>query len=356
MEEPPEAHVFIGMKKIGILIGIVLLALAAYFLFSQYFASKLTGRTVLHIPAPRVETKPVQILFVGDMMLDRTVRTSIDAKGLEYLLTDVRPIFEDNDLVIGNLEGSVTSNPSVSAKDYSVLRFTFDPSVLEELKKFGFSGFSLANNHALDFGKEGFLETQANISRSDLFSFGSPLNDLNLSAEARIEDEKLCFVGYHSLFDEDTDPVTAEIARIRSKCTYITVFAHWGNEYEDNESAAQQQRAHEFIDSGADLIIGAHPHVVQPIEIYKNKAIFYSLGNFIFDQDFSLATRQGLAIRLELSSSTAAFRLIPVEMRKAELYLPEAEHYRRMLTVLTSKLPSEKAATIRTDMTLLLLR
>ena len=86
---------------------------------------------------------------------------------------------------------------------------------------------------------------------------------------------------------------------------------HWGQEYHLENSSSQQELAHKIIEAGADLIIGHHPHVVQSIEEYKGKLIFYSLGNFVFDQYFSEETRQGLAVWICLGRETAAFRLLP---------------------------------------------
>ena len=92
----------------------------------------------------------------------------------------------------------------------------------------------------------------------------------------------------------------------------MVVYAHWGREYELIQSESQQKIAHNFIDSGADLIIGSHPHVVQPIEIYKNKAIFYSLGNFVFDQYFSEDVKNELIVTASIIKDKTEFVLTPL--------------------------------------------
>ena len=91
----------------------------------------------------------------------------------------------------------------------------------------------------------------------------------------------------------------------------MIVFLHWGEEYQLISSSSQRKLAHSLIDAGADLIIGSHPHVVQEIEKYKGKLIFYSLGNFIFDQYFSRETQKGLAVSLELYPSRIIYKLYP---------------------------------------------
>ncbi|MBX4189220.1 CapA family protein [Candidatus Parcubacteria bacterium] len=295
------------------------------------------------------DEEPIQILFVGDIMLDRVVRTTIDKNGFASVFEEVKNIFENIDMAVGNLEGTITANPSVSVKDHGNLHFTFDPSVALELKDLGFTGFSLANNHALDFGTEGFLTTQVNLSSAGLFSFGSPSNDITVSKQVEVKGQNICFVGYHALYKEDTQPVVLEITRLKPNCNFVVVFAHWGVEYSTTESTDQKREAHRFVDAGADLVIGAHPHVIEPIEIYKDKAIFYSLGNFIFDQDFSLATRQGLAVRLELGPSTETFHLIGIEMLRSKLYFPEKEAFQIRTNILTSELPVDLAKSVDVD-------
>lgn len=285
------------------------------------------------------EPLPVTILFVGDIMLDRGVRNAINREGVNYPFEAVRELLVSPDLSIGNLEGVFTDNPSIAVVNNKILRFTFDPSLVSMLKDFGFDGFSLANNHALDFGREGFENTRRLLSDNGMFSFGSPINDGVLSAKHSVREEKVCFVGYHSLFYPDTTLVLNEIKNLISECDFLVTVAHWGEEYQDEENEAQREVARSFIDAGADLVIGHHPHVVQPVEIYKDKAIFYSLGNFLFDQDFSIPTRQSLAVELSLGEDFQEFRLIPIEMSRARLYYPDSQSYAERKEILTSKLP-----------------
>lgn len=279
----------------------------------------------------------IKMLFVGDVMLDRGVRNAIRREGPHYPFSGVRGLFSGNDLVVGNLEGTFTDEPSISEKDNSVLRFTFDPSLASMLKEFGFSGVSLANNHTLDFGRRGYESTQRSLDEQGIFHFGSPLNDRNLSVQISVNGEKICFIGYHGLFESDISPVVAELGRL-VECGYKIVFAHWGDEYVD-ENEEQKRIGRAFIDAGADLVIGHHPHIVQSVDVYKGRAVFYSLGNFLFDQDFSVETRQGLAIRLELTEEEERFELIPVEMSRARLYLPDEPPVRQATTTRQFVLP-----------------
>lgn len=328
--------------KAKILIALVFIAFLAlgWFLASRYLVSRLDGTGRVEYKNPWRE-EPIEILFVGDIMLDRSVRTKIDTYGFDYLFEDVKSIFEGADLMVGNLEGSVTENPSVSQVDNSKLRFTFATTTAFKLRELGFTHVSLANNHALDFGEFGLDDTEHYLTNAGLYFFGSPFNERNLLSMPAVDDKKICLLGYHSLFNASTASIITELGKSDSFCDYTILFAHWGEEYQDKPEEGTRELAHSFIDAGVDLIIGAHPHVIQPVEIYNGKAIFYSLGNFMFDQDFSTETRQGLAVRLELTDKMQKFHLIGVEMERSKLYFPEKEAFQPRLDVLISELPED---------------
>lgn len=271
------------------------------------------------VPAPayapvRPPEQPVRVLFVGDIMLDRNVARTISAEGPEVLFAGTSALLADADLRVGNLEGTITGAASLAQKNHTILRFTFDlvqaKAVLQPLH---FNAFSLANNHALDFGEFGYDETYDQVINSlGAQPFGQPFNDRSrLSAKLEARGKTICLVGYHALFKTSTTTVTDEIIKLRPDCWRLVVFAHWGEEYQERSNAAQQAAAHAFIDAGADLVIGAHPHVVQEVETYRGKAVFYSLGNFMFDQNFSSATQHGLAVRADFYEEQTRFTLTP---------------------------------------------
>ncbi|MHB1330516.1 MAG: CapA family protein [Minisyncoccota bacterium] len=324
------------------------------FLLSRYFVSKLDGTGGISTGYPSESQEIVEILFVGDIMLDRTVRTAIERDGFDYLFADIKNIFEGVDLAVGNLEGTITENASVSQSDHDILRFTFATSTAFSLKELGFTHVSLANNHALDFGEFGLEDTEHYLSLAGVDFFGSPHNDGKLMSSASVKGREICLLGYHQLFNSSISPVISEINSSVGVCDYIVVFAHWGDEYNTDPNESQVKIGHAFVDAGTDLVIGSHPHVVQPIEIYKGRAIFYSLGNFMFDQDFSLATRQGLVVRLELGETTQKFHLIGIEMERSKLYFPEHEAFELSRQVLISMLPEKYKTPALTDGLLIL--
>lgn len=280
-------------------------------------------------PAAATPQEPEQdpsILFVGDIMLDRSVAKHAMASTTAPLFAGVLDLFKTADANVANLEGTVTTNPSIAQVDHTILHFTFDPALARQaLAPLHLAAASQANNHAYDFGISGLRSTQQYVQSWGTAPFGHPYNassSLSTTLDIRLPGQggkKICLVGYHSLYNPSTASVVSEITRLRPDCYRVVVFAHWGEEYEPVANLAQRGQAHEFIDAGADLIIGAHPHVVQNVGVYKGKAIFYSLGNFMFDQNFSWATTHGLAVKVTFGATSSAFVLTPVTVKDEEV-------------------------------------
>jgi len=263
---------------------------------------------------PRPPEVPVRVLFVGDIMLDRNVARTAEAFGVRYLFASTSQLFADADLRVANLEGTITASSSIARRNHLLLRFTFNPTITREALGFlHLDAVSLANNHALDFGEFGYDETRDNLGAVGVQAFGQPFNDAGkLSTTLQSQGKTLCFVGYMQLFAPAISTVVDEIQVLKHDCWRTVVFAHWGEEYKIHSNTMQEAAAHAFIDAGADLVVGAHPHVVQNFEIYKNKAIFYSLGNFMFDQNFSWGTTHGLALRADFYEDKTGFVLTPI--------------------------------------------
>ena len=265
----------------------------------------------------------VRLLFTGDMMFDRAVAAHADQYGTDSLMRGAADLLHgDNDAVIGNLEGTITTEPSIAQKNHKILHFTFDPKYAAVVKDAGFTAVSLANNHAMDFYRAGYAATERFLDDAGVLHFGSPYNDIDTSISFMEKGKRICIIGYHDLYTFDEAPAIAEIERMKSlspRCDMLIVFPHWGIEYQLSASDRQRELAHEFIDAGADLVIGSHPHVVEPVEVYRGKAIFYSLGNFVFDQGLSFWTEHGLAVQVTIhQNGQKDFKLIPTVLYHAE--------------------------------------
>lgn len=263
----------------------------------------------------------VRVLFLGDLMLDRHVGEIINNQGLDYLLANLNQanFFNDWDIISVNLEGAVTNDgahyPPVNAYD-----FAFKPSLISNLKEYGFNYFSLANNHFNDQGQRGVDESRQNLTELGVYFSGSI--DATINEYSRqdivVNNQKLAFVAFSMVYNH-FDEVKAHdlISAAKKETDFVIVNIHWGNEYEHNFNRYQQEVGRKLLNAGADILIGHHPHVVQGMEIYKNKPIFYSLGNFIFDQYFSEATQEGLALGLEIYNDRIKINLFPFKSQQS---------------------------------------
>ena len=247
------------------------------------------------------QSDSIDLLIVGDMMLDRNVRNIINRDGFDNYFKGVKDIIENRDIAIANLEGPFTTNESLTASLVNkTLQFTFDPILVPKLKNLGFDIFGLGNNHSMNFGKWGLDITKEYLKEADILYYGDPNNNEYISLLIEKNNIKLAFIGFHEFTYINYNKVFEEIERLRKEADIVIITPHWGIEYEKSPTEKMRQWAHDFIDSGADMVIGTHTHVIGDIEEYKGKKIYYSLGNFAFDQYFSEETMNGLALEINI--------------------------------------------------------
>ena len=167
-------------------------------------------------------------------------------------------------------------------------------------------------------------ETREFLEKANINFIGDPLK---CSDEFLFQKDNIIFFAFNKIYPSNCSDEeiinTIKSVKLKNPECFLIVSAHWGKEYQLKSSVIQQKLAREIIDAGANLIIGHHPHTVQEIEIYKDKLIFYSLGNFIFDQYFSKNTQQGLAVGLEINEDKLLFRLFPIQSKLSQPFLME---------------------------------
>jgi poly-gamma-glutamate synthesis protein (capsule biosynthesis protein) len=289
---------------------------------SSDFSTETEKTVTSYISGFYTEKKDIRILLAGDLMFDRGIRYFAKKNGSnEFIFNKIYPILANNDLVVANLEGPITDNNSISSgtapgseKNYT---FTFDKSVAQTLYAENIKLVNLGNNHILNFAKAGLYSTEKYLKEAGVDFFGGP--DSNRTIIKKIEDFKIGFVGYNEFFGSaqlDEAQTIAEIQNLKDKTDFIIVMPHWGIEYTAEPTEVIREMAHQFINAGADLIIGSHPHVIQSIEEYNGKKIYYSLGNFVFDQYFSEAVRNGLGVQVIINTETKT-----LELKEINFYL-----------------------------------
>ncbi|HWQ99818.1 MAG TPA: CapA family protein [Candidatus Methylomirabilis sp.] len=266
---------------------------------------------------------PLSILFIGDIMLDRLVATRVKkAKDPAYPFVGIRDgngrYFRGQDLVVANLEGPVAAAHASPVKTND---FAFATTSAPLLYRVGIDAVSQANNHALDQGREAAFESKKYLRNAGIVVFGDQVYDDATSSLAYVEKNgwKIALLGFNDT-DNRVDLKEAEEAVRRATTTadLVIVYMHWGVEYRATPDSRQTDLAHWFIDRGAHAVIGSHPHWMQSVEVYNGRPIAYSLGNFVFDQDWSSETRYGLAVKLVHDETSSALRLHPVSITRSQ--------------------------------------
>lgn len=255
--------------------------------------------------------KPTTILFVGDIMLGRGVETLMRREGEDYPFLGVATYTKSATRTVGNFEAAMPENHTQTPS--MVLKLSAQSDVLTPIREHGFDILSFANNHTYDFGATGFIHSQKVCEKAALTCVGSTYSARDGTHIEKIDGKNIAFIMLNDAgLVLNTEHAIAEVAAASASSTMQIVYIHWGDEYEKIHNARQEKLARAFIDAGADAIIGMHPHVVQDIELYKGKPIFYSLGNFIFDQWFSDDVQEGLMVELTLHKHRQEYTLIPV--------------------------------------------
>ncbi|AKG34276.1 CapA family protein [Paenibacillus durus] len=279
--------------------------------------------------------KTVTLNFAGDVIFASKVGELLKQKGYDYPYARLGGMFLQDDLSVINLETPVTDRGTEANKTFV---FKSPPEALNALKAAGVDAVNLANNHTLDMGEQGLRDTLTNLSQQGIPFVGAGA-DSTQAYSAQYFNRKgmtIALLGFTRVIPEagwvagkgkpgvasayDSGPALKAIAEARKKADIVAVIVHWGKERENEPNAVQQSLGRSFIDAGADLVIGGHPHVLQGLEPYKGKWIAYSTGNFIFTRSSAKTTWETAVFQAECSvQGQCSMKLTPFE---AELGQP----------------------------------
>jgi len=237
----------------------------------------------------------LMVTFGGDVMLGNWIIDITEQKGFEYSFKNIKKYFSNADISFCNLESPFTDAGIPYEKEYV---FKVPPGYSQILKLAGIDVVSLANNHMMDYGEEGLLNTINTLKEYGIYYCGAGINKKEASEPVILEKEgvKLGFLSYSMTFPQEfwaavdtpgtaypyEEEMVSAVEELEKDVDISIVSFHWGAEKSNHPKEYQVEFAHKAIDSGADIIVGHHPHVVQGVEVYKKKIIFYSLGNLIF--------------------------------------------------------------------------
>ena len=301
------------------------------------------------------EKQQVKIILAGDIMLNRGVEYMVEKEGngdFKFPFLKIADYLKEADIVFGNLEGVISDKGTNVGSIYS---FRVDPKAVEGLNYAGFNVLSLANNHAFDYSKEALEDCLTRLSNEEINYVGagfseneaySPLiKEINSSTGASTELSRMSsplrigFLAYTNLGPEtwraagensgiawisenDFEKIKEYIESAKEMSDVLIVSLHAGEEYQRTPSQFQIDFSKMAIDAGADLAVGHHPHVTQPFEKYQNGWIFYSLGNFVFDQSFSEETMESQIIEILIEDNEIK-EINPREIKINNFFQPE---------------------------------
>ena len=277
------------------------------------------------------------ITLTGDILLDRGVRRYIQKAVIDSLFTpEIDSIFAHSDIVVGNLECPATNLRTPAMKQFV---FRANPEWLNDLHRHGITHLNLANNHSVDQRRGGLRSTYDNCLRAGIVPLGagrtmaeasepvlltthhSPLTPLSskiyLFATQQLPLENFPYLpDSFSVSQESIDTLCQRVSRLRKAdpTVYIIVCPHWGIEHVTTPTPWQRRHARALIDAGADIIVGHHSHTLQTVEEYNGKPIFYSIGNFIFDQTNPINTTAAI-VQIKIVSTSVEVKTIPIEIR-----------------------------------------
>lgn len=255
----------------------------------------------------------VTIIATGDVMLGRAVnQKSVRLNNFAWPFEKTADLLKSADITLINLEGPIINNCTPTNVG---MIFCADAKSIDGLKSAGIDIANLANNHIGNHGEKGLGETKKLLENKGILFSG-----IGQIAFKEVKGVKFAFLGYNDIPPRVTgiswannEDIVRDIKRAKESDSVVIVSFHWGVEYTDSPTKRQKELAHLAVDSGADLVIGNHPHWFQPIETYKDKVIVYSHGNFVFDQMWSKRTEEGIVGKYTFSGRKLTnVELIPV--------------------------------------------
>jgi len=255
----------------------------------------ILGYLAAAIPGVCQQGQEVRLLFAGDVLLSRQVRREIEQTG-RFPWGPFTNVFKSAKWVVGNLEGAVGKEQDCRPADSNSPCFDIPPSLIPLLSRAGFRAMGMANNHSSDLGSVGRAATREALHNSGIeaLSFEDSPFFMTLGSHT------VAIVAFSAVPGRDGARVQIPSTVLRQKmrlarhlAELTVVYVHWGSELLDWPSTSQRDAAAWLVQNGADLIVGHHPHVIQPAECVQGRPVFFSLGNHLFDQKYP-ATKKGL--------------------------------------------------------------
>jgi poly-gamma-glutamate capsule biosynthesis protein CapA/YwtB (metallophosphatase superfamily) len=270
---------------------------------------------------------PLSVLTVGDIMLGERTRKVIRQEGLDYPFAGVAPLLRHSDVVFGNLEGPLAREAEKTDRNFS---YRVNPKLAAAMALANVNVVTLANNHLTDCGRDGVLETLEALAAAGVAPVGAGENEEAAHRPVILQAGRwrVGFLGYYwnrrtaatrelpgSAIDT-SENLRADIGNLRKEVDRVVVEFHWGIPYQREPLPEDRAKARLAVDCGADVVVGHHPHVIQPMEVYRGCPIFYSVGNFTFGSGNSLA--EGLMVGFRFEEETTEVQVYPIYVKNRD--------------------------------------
>ena len=323
------------IKKFPIFILLLIIIIPiVIFLFINKGDNKVISNIKKVKTKEKIVNKKMSIVMVGDVLTHDSVLKDAQNKDGSYDFTkmflDIKPLLKNYDLRYVNQE-SIIGGPSFKYSGYPT--FNAPDAIGDNLIATGFNVFGLANNHAFDKGEEAILYSNKYWSSKDVITAGtySSFDEQNNIKVYKKNNLKYAFLAYttslngYSLSNDKSylvnvysnERVKEDIDKVKDKVDVIIVAMHWGDEYTNTPTESEREIANYLSEIGVDLVIGTHPHVVQPIEYIGNTLVIYSLGNFISNQlvlGLNPAIGLMVGIEIEIKDNNKTINIIDKEL------------------------------------------
>lgn len=329
------------MKYILILVLVASIGVSLFFVSREHSVSY---RKEENQNNETMESKP--LLFVGDIMMGRFVETLGKRYGNESFMFASTSDYLKRHVTIANLEGPIPNTHEPTP--INGFSFSFPSSTPRILKENGITAVSLANNHMFDHGRGAWEETKSALDQAGVAHVGGYAPTESDVFETSLGVQKVVVYGITMIatgWDESQALLVTEKLRKDHPDALLIAFLHWGDEYV-SQNEVQRSFAHKLIDRGVDAIVGSHPHVVQGIELYDGKPIFYSLGNFVFDQYWMEGLEDGYALRLNGRTDSYEYDIVPIHSVRSVPSIADSVIRNSILSAIADQSPETIRASI----------
>jgi len=264
-----------------------------------------------HLPEfsiPQKESSNISIIFTGDVMLGRSVNTIIQKfQDPIWPFKNIATLLSEADITVINLESPFIDG--CQPTDTGMI-FCADPTSVKGLVHSGVDFASLANNHSGNYGQKGIEETISVLKTNTITPLVHQKTVFN-----KVKNTNIALLAFSDLPELDEKIMSSQIIEAKGSADLVITTFHWGWEYQNTPNTRQKYLAHLAIDSGADIVVGHHPHWIQTEEIYFGKPIYYSLGNLVFDQMWSEETRLGQILRVTFENKNISKKeIFPIKI------------------------------------------